>query len=367
MKNILTIVVIFTAIASFYYLKSGTNLAMVAPYPDSPLISDVDINWSTYIKKAPGSDNWPLTWAEDNHQYSSWGDGGGFNGSNANGRVSLGFARIEGDSKEKGTKNPFKGVNIFGGIQPQIESSIDGKSYGILSIEDSFYAWVSPGSGPKGYQEARLYKSLDHARSWEPLTWNFSKEDKIIFPTFLQFDKNYSNPRDNYVYVYACILQSDADLSVQKPGHITLLRVPVKNITDRKKYEAFTGLNKNDLPEWSTNIAEWQPVFSDPNGVGWNVSVSYNPGLKRYFLITEHYASREGYIGIFDSSTPWGPWTTSYYAKLGSLFGITTFYYNFSNKWLSQDGKRFVLVFTGIGKYDAYNSVKGRFVIRESR
>jgi hypothetical protein len=365
MKNTLAIIVICTVIASFYYLKSGMPLDMAAPYPDSPVISDVEIDWSTHIKKAPGSDNWPVTWADDNHQYSSWGDGGGFNGSNKRGRVSLGFARIEGDSKSEGTEDPFKGVNIIGGFQPHRASSIVGKSYGILSIEDTLYAWVSPGSGPEGYREARLYKSLDHARSWEPLTWSFSIEDRFIFPTFLQFGKNYSGPNDNYVYVYASILQRDVDLLVQKPGLIALLRVPVNSITDRNKYEVFTGLNENGLPEWSKNVAEWQPVFNDPNGVGWNVSASYNPGLNRYFLITEHYATSEGYIGIFDSSTPWGPWTTSYYSNLGSFYGISSFYYNFSNKWLSQDGKRFVLVFSGIGEYDAYNSVNGKFIIHE--
>lgn len=365
-KIILIILIITILIVSFSYFGTGMHQTMVAPYPDSPVISSVDFAWSTHNQRAKGSDNWPVTWADDNHQYTSWGDGGGFSGSNSRGRVSLGFARIEGDSKATGTNNPFRGVNIYGGFQPLVASSIDGKSYGILSVENSLYAWISPGSGADGYREARLYQSLDYARSWEPLPWSFTKENKFIFPTFLQFGRGYSNSRDNYVYIYASILQNDAELSVQKPGHIALLRVPINQLTNRHSYEVFSGLNDNGLPSWSANTADWKPVFSDSNGVGWNVSVSYNPGLKKYFLMTEHHASSKGHLGIFDSNEPWGPWHTTYYGSLGRFWSdMSTFYFNFSNKWLSLDGKDFVLIFTGTGKYDAYNSVEGKFIVRE--
>lgn len=357
---------IITVLGFVFYFKADMHEGLSTPYPYSTVIKDIDIAWPTHIKRAPGSDNWPLTWADDNHQYSSWGDGGGFEGTNARGRVSLGFARIEGGSGSEGVDDPFKGVNIFGGFQPQAPSTIDGKSYGILSVDGLLYAWISPGSGPDGYQEARLYQSPDHARSWQPLPWSFTQDDGFIFPTFLQFGRNYSDSRDDYVYVYASILQHEKALSVQKPGHIALLRVPIAHITKRERYEAFTGLNQDNMPEWSTNLTEWQPVFSDPNGVGWNLSVSFNQGLKRYFLVTEHHETSTGQIGIFDSNEPWGPWTTSYYGKLGSSSDdLTLFYYNFSNKWLSQDGIDFVLIFTGTGKYDAYNSVEGNFVIRD--
>ncbi|TNF98414.1 MAG: hypothetical protein EP297_08120, partial [Gammaproteobacteria bacterium] len=241
MKKILILIVIITIAASVVYLRPSAYKRMVAPYPNSAFIKEVDIAWPTHNQRAPGSDNWPVTWANDNHQYSSWGDGGGFKGTNAKGRVSLGFARIEGDSISEGTEDPFKGVNIFGGYQPQVPSPIDGKSYGILSVDDSLYAWISPGSGPDGYQEARLYQSSDYARSWESLPWSFTKEDKFIFPAFLQFDKGYSNSRDHYIYIYASILQNDIDLSVQKPGYIVLLRVPINRITDRDYYEVYSG------------------------------------------------------------------------------------------------------------------------------
>src|SRR5690349_9031310 len=66
------------------------------PYPRSPVIDRVEFDFQTHRRLAPGSDNWPTTWANDGHLYSVWGDGGGFGGTNSKGRVLLGVARIEG-------------------------------------------------------------------------------------------------------------------------------------------------------------------------------------------------------------------------------------------------------------------------------
>jgi hypothetical protein len=64
--------------------------------PSSPVIAGISLDWSTHRRHALGSDNWQLAWADDNHQYGAWGDGGGF-GEGPNGRVGLGYGRIEGD------------------------------------------------------------------------------------------------------------------------------------------------------------------------------------------------------------------------------------------------------------------------------
>ncbi|HYI93321.1 MAG TPA: hypothetical protein VEX68_07240 [Bryobacteraceae bacterium] len=67
-----------------------------SPYPPSPFIRSVHFDWATHKRDAQGSDNWQLTWPDDDHLYGAWGDGGGFGGTNSDGRVSLGVARIEG-------------------------------------------------------------------------------------------------------------------------------------------------------------------------------------------------------------------------------------------------------------------------------
>jgi hypothetical protein len=334
--------------------------AQGAPYPPSPLISDVTFEWSSHERHAPGSDNWPVTWADDGHQYTAWGDGGGFEGTNNEGRVSLGMAVV------KGGASSYEGSNLWGGVDALYQAIFGGKSYGIMAIGNVLYMWVSPGSGAKNYQEARLYRSTNRGASWAAASWAFKKQDGLILPTFLQFGRGYAGARDPYVYIYANHLHDDSSLAVQHPGEIALMRVPKAELMDREAYQFFAGLNDDEEPTWTSNVGKRRPVFTDRNGVGWNTSVSYNPGLRRYLLITlitEHHRSKEGHFGLFDAPEPWGPWTTVAYT---SGFGephveASTFFWNFSNKWLSSDGKDFVLVFTGVNSNDAWNTVHGTF------
>ncbi|MCA9598338.1 MAG: hypothetical protein KC776_33730 [Myxococcales bacterium] len=53
----------------------------------------------------------------------------------------------------------------------------------------------------------------------------------------------------------------------------------------------------------------------------------------------------------------------SYQSGFGSPPAVpqNAFFWNFSNKWLSADGKDFVLVFSGIGDNDSWNTVQGSF------
>ena len=314
------------------------------PYPVSPVIASMSFDWSTHRRYAPGSDNWAITWADDGHQYAAYGDGGGFGGTNKDGRVSFGVARVE------GAGNAYRGFNVFGGKDPENEATFGGKSYGIIAIDGVLYMWVSPGSLETGYKEARLYASDDYGASWIAADWAFTQSEGLIFPTFLQFGKDYQGARDGYVYVYANRLKSANKLTVQKPGEIMLLRVPKTNILERDSYEFFAGLDSRNNPLWVSTLAAGSPVFTDSRGVGWNTSASFNAGLGRYLLMTEHDASFQGNLGVFDAPEPWGPWTTVLY---DSGFGAgeietNTFFWNFSNKWLSGDGKDFTLIFTGV-------------------
>jgi len=73
-----------------------------------------------------------------------------------------------------------------------------------------------------------------------------------------------------------------------------------------------------------------------------------------------------GKLGIFDAPEPWGPWTTvAYYQNWGDgHVPLNTFYWNFSNKWLSGDGRQFSLIFTGRKENDSCNVVRGSFVLK---
>jgi len=74
---------------------TAVNPVPVPPYPKSQIISGMDIDWTNHRRHAQGSDNFQLTWADDDHQYGIWGDGDGFAATNGKYRVSMGVARIE--------------------------------------------------------------------------------------------------------------------------------------------------------------------------------------------------------------------------------------------------------------------------------
>jgi hypothetical protein len=348
----------------------SAQAAPAPPYPASSLIEGISFDWSTHVRLAPGSDNWPITWAADDHQYTAWGDGGGFGGSNSLGRVSLGVARVEGSFDD------YQVFNVWGGHNATYPSSFGGKSYGLVAIAGVLYMWVGPGSNTRSYQEARLYASRDYGATWRPADWAFVQAEGLIMPTILNFGKDYAGARDHFVYHYFIELQGDpADLGVHVPGRIHLLRVPKDQLlTAKSSYEYFSGLGGEGEPVWSRDSNQKQPVFADPNGVVWNLAVSYNAGLERYLLTTEHTESNQGNLGIFEAPEPWGPWRTVAYLNQeeGTQFAHeyaevpdTTFFWNYSTKWLSEDGEEFTLVFTGSGENDSWNTVRGSFEVAE--
>jgi hypothetical protein len=342
--------------------------AQKPPYPNSPLIRSIDFDWSTHKRDAQGSDNWQLTWADDGHQYGAWGDGGGFGGTNSDGRASLGVARIEGDWSN------YKGVNVWGGKNAANPAKVDGKSWGMICVKGVLYMWVSPGSPLADMQrEARLYRSTDHAATWTAADWAFTRGEGLTIPTICQFGKDYAGARDRYVYHYFIQPRDTTSDSIQRPGTIYLARSPRDRIMDRKAYEFFAGRN-GKAPRWSSDVERKAPVFEDPSGVGWVLSVTWNAGLKRYLLMTDHQASNRGNLGVFDAPEPWGPWTTALYLNEsdGTQFGngrveANTFFWSMPTKWQSPDGREFALVFTGSGRgknNDSFNLVRARIELR---
>ena len=342
-----------------------------APYPPSPVIKDVRFLWSDHQRAAPGSDNWPVTWADDGHQYAAWGDGGGFGGTNQRGRSSLGIARIE------GPWDNHEGYNVWGGYEGKNPATFKGKSYGILCVKGVLYMWVgmfNPRNDP--FKEVRLAVSSDHGATWKLAGWSLTKSEAVMMPTLCQFGKNYTGARDGYVYSYLIRYQSESGpddypdkvpwLVAQKPGMIDLTRVPVDKILDRNAWEFFKGKDADGNPLWTSDLSERHPVFEDSNGVGWCISVSYNAGLRRYMLCSEHGETHRGKLGIFDAPQPWGPWTTVVYEEHWGQghVPVNTFYWNFSNKWLSPDGTHFSLIFTGRKENDSWNVLRGVFTVK---
>lgn len=355
--------------------------AAEAVYPASDIITGITFDQAGPSNLVPGnavraadSDNWAVTWADDDAQYTVYGDGIGFATENTL-RASLGVVRLEGDVDR------FRAFDVF--KTGHKADGWNGKSVGIVSIDGTLWMFRNgDGSEAGALDQTELYRSRDKAHSWQfsNVAWhsklNASKGDGIIFsPTFLQFGRDYQGARDQFVYVYAprqTRSVSDNPWDVQRPGQILLLRVPRNKLADQTAYEYLSGFDDRGSPTWSNSDQEASPVFEDsPNGV-MRTSVSYNQPLGRYLLCTQQvsrFADKDYHIGLYEAPEPWGPWKTVLFQNPQQLSpslntGAKTVFWNFSNKWLSADGKQFVMVYTGPGA-DEWGSIRGTFITRK--
>lgn len=336
--------------ASRYNTGSPVLEKIRPPYPPSPVIERIDFDLSTLKREAPGSDLWPITWGADDNLYTSWGDGGGFGGTNTNGRVSLGVARIA------GFPDALNATNIFGGKDAIAPATFKGKSHAIISIDGVLYLWVvEQGKWRRG----KVGRSTDYGKTWkfkggsgsyEDSDWTFEEPDgAFAAPALLQFGRDYQDARDGYVYGY-----SERFMGVQQKD-IVMFRVPKDRLMDRTGYEFFAGLDGTGAPTWTSLINEMKPVFSDPNGVAWGVQVMRHPQLKQYLMTVRPEDSGSAW-GIFDAPEPWGPWTTvAYYSKW--LDASRKIMYVFNPKWISSDGRTMYMIFSG-SEHDAFNVIK---------
>ena len=317
-----------------------------APYPPSPVIQG--FRWApkeTIVRKARGSDTWPMTWADDDALYTAFGDGQGFDPSVPE-KLSLGFSRVVGSPED------FTGINIRSATGERKGGGAEGqKASGMLSVEGVLYLWV------RNSGNSRLARSSDHARTWTWADWKF--ETSFGCPTFLNFGRDYAGARDGYAYVYS----QDVDGAYQAANRMVLARVPKGRIADRAAYEFFGGPGEGGMPTWTRDIAGRKAVFDHPGGC-YRSSVSYDPGLKRYLwcqTLPGGDPRFRGGLGIYDAPEPWGPWSTAFFAETWDVGpGETS---NFPTRWMSADGKTLHLVFSGD---DFFSVRKASLTVAES-
>ncbi|MGE3821987.1 MAG: DUF4185 domain-containing protein, partial [Isosphaeraceae bacterium] len=316
-----------------------------APSPPRPVIRDV--RWApvaSIVRKARDSDNWPLTWGDDDAQYTAYGDGRGFDPPVSR-KLSLGFAKVV------GPPDAFEGINIPSATGERLGDGARGeKASGIVMVDGILYLWV------RNADVARLARSSDHAATWEWSDWRFEK--RFGCPTFLNFGKNLAGSRDDYVYVYS----PDSESAYEASDRLLLARVPRDQIMARDAYEFFQALDERGAPKWSRDVEESEGVFRNP-GRCYRTSVSYDAGLGRYLLCQaepgENTRFRGGF-GVYDAPAPWGPWTTTYFTRdwdvgPGESCGFPT-------KWMSADGKTVHMVFSGA---DSFSVRKAEFLVAE--
>lgn len=304
------------------------------PCPPSPVIRE--IRWApaaSIIRLAPGSDNWPSTWGEDDMIYTAYGDGNGFKPF-VPAKLSLGFGRITGDPPS------INGVNL---TPSNGEFRGDGRSgrkaSGLLMVDGVLYLLA------RNLANAQLAWSRDHGTTWQWADWKFTTS--FGAPTFLNFGRNYAGARDRYVYIYSL----DGDNAYEAADRMVLARVPQEQIPVQPAYEYFVALDAAGRPRWSRNVEERGAVFTH-RGNCYRGGVTYHAALQRYLWcqVLPHSIHAQGPrfqggFGIYDAPEPWGPWTTVYFTTAwdvgpGESSSIPT-------KWMSPDGKTVHLLFSG--------------------
>jgi CubicO group peptidase (beta-lactamase class C family) len=321
----------------YSYILKPLMAAVVepSPYPPSPLIRKVDL-LPDIRRDALGSDNWPITWADDDAQYTSYGDGWGFQPGTGR-KLGMGFARIV------GPPDHFRGVNIRSAGERIGDGPRSPKASGMLMSGGVLYVLV------RNVGNSQLLWSKDHGRTWES---GFKLESGFGSPTFLNFGRNYAGARDNFIYIYS----QDGPSAYESDNQLELARIPKDRITDRSALEFFQRLDEHGRPVWTRDIERHGAVFRYPGNCR-RSDVVYNPGIRRYLLALAYNAS--GDWGLFDAPEPWGPWTTAFHShasapRAARSWDISgTHSYRLPAKWIRKDGQTMTLIFSGVGSNDA--------------
>ena len=280
----------------------------VIPYPHSTEIVGFEIAArSSMVSTAEGSDNWPITWADDGDLYTAYGDGTGFR-NEAERKLSLGFAKVTGAPPE------FEGIDIRSPSGEQQGNAGTGKkASGMLMVDGLLYMWVR--NANNAGKQCQLAWSADHGATWNWSAWRFAE---FGYCTFLNFGQNYSGARDDFVYMYT----PDTPSAYLETDRVVLTRVPRSQILTKAAYEFYAGLDAAGNPVWTRIIGERRPVYEFPGGAN-RLDVVYDPGLARYLMtmMAQDRASAGNpvHFSVYDAPEPWGPWTTIYYTD--SFYG----------------------------------------------
>jgi CubicO group peptidase (beta-lactamase class C family) len=270
---------------------------------------------------AESSDNWPISWADDDLQYTSYGDGWGFEPKLAD-KLSLGLATIE------GPVDNYLGTNLRSDGERLGDGRAGAKASGLLALDDRLYMWV------RNLANAELWSSADGGTSWlSAFRWDRS----FGSPTFLQFGQNYAGGSE-WVYSYS----QDGASAYESNDAVVLARVRRDELLDPTRWEFYSGRNDDGTPRFSPEIAQRQPVVRYPDGCA-RVDVAYHPASSRYLMALGNDLT--GGWSLLDAPEPWGPWTVVWQTPdwgLGATHG-----YRLPTKWMSTDEDRLTLIFSG--------------------
>lgn len=337
----------------------------------------------TTLRLGGQGDNWHMSWADDDRQYTSlcdgkaWPDVDGYTGREYNTRV---FA-IEGDPHDT------RFVHLPGFPDLHIEAHPNINRYygfGILALDGHIYNYLSTPNYPFEMDDARfvgakLIHSPDNGATWQnqgggPVQWEpwedrhrdnmifFEEEgDTFALITVLQMGKNYEHNRDGFVYLYAPNGSVEGTMN-----QLGLARVPKDRILQRTAYEFFAGRNADGTGQWSADIGLREPVHVFPSGwinveyhpYAWHPSVVYNAPLDLYMMLNwgmgcepdgVMWFGKPSYLGLWIAQRPEGPWTQVHEETAWTPAGDAAahaYQPQIAPKWMAADGRSFWLVWT---------------------
>jgi hypothetical protein len=354
----------------------------------------------TTVRLGGNGDNWHMSWADDDRQYTALCDGRGWPNMPGypdrfyNARV---FA-IRGDMPQPSFEY-LRGYPLL--PSPSRPESNIYYGFGIISLDGHIYHFLSTPNHAFREPEprfvgAKLIYSPDNGETWKnqdgsAVRWEgwdernrdnmaffFEPGDAFSLLTVLQMGKNYQANRDGYVYVYA----PDGNLEGGM-NRLVMFRVPRGLILQREAYEYFVSRNDDGGARWSKDMEERGAVHSFPEGwvntqvhpYAWHPSVIYNPPLGCYMMANwgmgcapdGMWFGKPSYLGFWTAPEPWGPWSQVHEETAWTPLGdrkARCYQPQISPKWLAQDGRSFWLVWTdfqvidGERPYYAFNAQK---------
>jgi hypothetical protein len=334
---------------------------MSTTFNQSSLFSGItwDYGGANRVPDASGSDLWAPTWADDGNLYTSWGDGGGFGGTDELGRVQFGFARVEG-----ATYNARSAYNVYGGNNPESDepawnpSSGNVKNDALVCVNSVLYGCQVDWAVAANYIKWRFIHSHDKAAMWRMSnqasldndTWEVSSakmDGPVGHPIWFQMGQNHqSTPNSGHAFAWW-------------PSSLTLFRlarVPITGIMSMSEYKFRTASGTYvNSPDAAETLFE-----SASSGTLGDVRAWYLPTWDRYFTSFSIPYGTSNWI-LLDAPNPWGPWT-----KVGQWTdwiegGSLKFGFQIVDKWVSSGSNDFHMIYSGANFYDNFCSIKGTF------
>lgn len=245
-------------------------------------------------------DLWFSTWADDDSVFVSWGDGTGPNYKKDDKLSHHGLARLTGNF-------PNVKAEVVKKFMPLSDDVNNSKPTSLLFLDKRLYIAIhTPLLFPK---KGFIAYSDDYGKTYkydaDGTQRTKEKKRKFICLIFLNMGKAYTLNTDGYVYAFGMSGE------VNSSGKVFLARMKKEKILDEASWDYFAGMDDKNAPKWSKDYKDTAMVQglsklkSASLYKSMILSAMYHPHIKRYVAMTATFDEGE----LFESPTPWGPWT----------------------------------------------------------